>query len=365
MFLVHRHLKMADLALRRDINDPAVLLKFSHEVGSPESLRMLFVLTAADISAVGPGVWNQWKAELTTTLYERTMLWLSGKSHLFDEATRLKTIKQQVASLITETEADAVKHPARDKDIEPLIKRLDLFPAHYLLETLPERIADDFRVTQSRLPDEIHVEAIYDAETSTVEYRIITHEQLAPGCFHKLSGVLSAKRLAILSAAICTTQDGVIIDVYRVRDADHAGEIPTWRVDEIATAIRKVLRGETDVEMLLKSRGKFAFKASTGPVSDLPMRVVIDNESSDRYTVIDVFAHDRPGLLYAITRVLYELNLSVILAKIATHFDQVLDVFFVTESNNQKVSDGDRLKAIRELLTKKLADFELSAVSEL
>jgi len=364
MFLVHRHLKMADLALRRDINDPAVLLKFSHEVGSPESLRMLFVLTAADVSAVGPGVWTQWKAELTTTLYERTMLWLSGKSHLFDEATRLKTIKQQVASLIVEAGTGTITDEAQPQGGDSLKEKLDQFPAHYLLETTPARIADDYRVVQSCQPDEIHVEAVYDSETATVEFRIITHERLAPGCFHKVSGVLSAKRLVILSAAIYTTLDGVIIDVYRVRDTDHVGEIPTWRVDELAVAIRKVLRGETDVETLLKSRGRFALAALTGPVSDLPMRVAIDNESSDRYTIIDVFAHDRPGLLYAITKGLYELNLSVVLAKIATHFDQVLDVFFVTESDGQKVPEGDRLIEIRELLTGRLANFEKSALAD-
>ena len=94
------------------------------------------------------------------------------------------------------------------------------------------------------------------------------------------------------------------------------------------------------------------------------MRVVIDNESSDRYTVIDVFAHDRPGLLYAITRALYELKLSVVLAKIATHFDQVLDVFFVTGSDNRKVDDGERLKAIRELLIVQLTEFENSATGD-
>jgi [protein-PII] uridylyltransferase len=241
---------------------------------------------------------------------------------------------------------------------------LGRFPAHYLLETSPARIAEDFRVIQSRQPDEIHVEAVYDVETETAEYRIITHEGLAPGCFHKLSGVLSAKRLEILSAAIFTTTDGVIIDVYRVRDADHSGDVPKWRVDDVAVAIRKVLRGDVDVETLLKSRGRFAVQATSGPVSDLPTRVVVDNESSDRFTVIDVFAHDRPGLLYAITRTLYEQKLSVILAKIATHFDQVLDVFFVTESDGLKIADGERLKAIRELLTSQLIEFEQSAAAD-
>ncbi|HEY0981843.1 [protein-PII] uridylyltransferase [Schlesneria sp.] len=366
MFLVHRHLKMADLALRRDINDPAVLLKFSHEVGSPESLRMLYVLTAADISAVGPGVWTQWKAELTTTLYERTMLWLSGKSHLFDEPTRLMAIKEQVAKLIAGAEPIEPSNGTTpsDQNEDSLAEELDQFPAHYLLETPPARIADDYRLIQSCGPDQILVEAVYDAETSTVEYRIITHERLASGCFHKVSGVLSAKRLVILSAAIYTTQDGVIIDVFRVRDTDHVGEIPGWRVDELAVSIRKVLRGEAEVETLLRSRGKFALSALSGPVSDLPMRVVIDNESSDRYTIIDVFAHDRPGLLYAITKALYELKLSVVLAKIATHFDQVLDVFFVTDADNGKITAGDRLTEIPEVLTKQLASFEESARDE-
>lgn len=363
MFLVHRHLQMADLALRRDINDPAVLLKFSHQVGSPETLRMLFVLTAADISAVGPGVWNQWKAELTTTLYERTMLWLTGKSHLFDEAVRLKSIKVNVATLIEGGSAPPSPNPESDSS-EQLLKQLDQFPPHYLLDTAPSRIADDYKVIRDRKPDEIHVEAAYDAETETAEYRIITHEQLAPGCFHKLSGVLSAKRLQILSAAIFTTLDGVIIDVYRVRDADHAGEMPAWRVDEIAVTIRKVLQGELDVESLLKSRGRFALQPTTGPVADLPLRVVVDNESSDRYTIIDVFAHDRPGLLYAITRALYELKLSVALSKIATHFDQVLDVFFITDANGVKVHDDRRVQSIRESIEVELKEFEQTAQSD-
>ena len=133
----------------------------------------------------------------------------------------------------------------------------------------------------------------------------------------------------------------------------------------MATAIRRVLRAETDVETLMKSRGRFAVKAIQGPVSDLPLRVVVDNESSDRYTVIDVFAHDRPGLLYQITRALYELQLSVVLAKIATHFDQVLDVFFVTDAAGKKIHDGERLKTIRQHLMTELTAFEKSAANDL
>lgn len=359
MFLVHRHLKMADLALRRDIGDRALLLKFSHDVGSPDALRMLFVLTASDISAVGPNTWNSWKAELLTTLYERTMLWLSGKSHLFDESIRLKQIAIEVVQLCS-SPASTISE-VEQADAREWQKRVRLCPPHYLLETAPTRIAADIRVIRSRSPDEIHVETEYDPETGTVEYRVITAEAIAPGCFHKLAGVLSAKRMEILTATICTTQDGMIIDALRVRDADHAGEIPEFRTEDVATAIRSVLRGETDITRLMKARGRFAVSATHGPVSDLPLRVVIDNESSDRFTVIDVFAHDRPGLLYEITRALSVLNLNVVLAKITTHFDQVLDVFFVTDATGQKIHEGDRLKNIRQHLMAQLTEFEKNA----
>jgi len=367
MFLVHRHLKMADLALRRDIGDRALLLKFIHEVGSPDALRMLFVMTAADITAVGPNTWNDWKAELLTTLYERTMLWLSGKSHLFDESIRLRQIQQQVVHLCSAAiDPAAPTDPDRsDSEANAWQQRIEMCPAHYLLETAPARIAADMRVISALRPDEIHVEAQYDAETGTVEYRVITAEAIAAGCFHKLAGVLSAKRMQILTATICTTQDGIIIDALKVHDADHAGEIPEFRTEEVAGAIRKVLRGETDVQTLLKSRGRFAVNNSIqGPVSDLPLRVVVDNETSDRYTVIDVFAHDRPGLLYEITRALYVLKLSVVLAKIATHFDQVLDVFFVTDADGNKIHDGERLKSLRLHLMTELTAFETTAASD-
>lgn len=405
MFLVLRHLTMADLAFRRDISSTAVLLNFSHQVGSPDSLRMLYVLTVADITAVGPGVWNEWKAELLTALYDRTMLWLSGKSHLFDESTRLEQIKQSTlqwlrdhrdpavpvsdpaipppepadqsspftalspassqlpdpqAEMQTSGEAPETATPPARQHLSAIIRqRLDGFPPHYLLETSPARIAADLRQIGMREPDETIIEANYDTETNTVEYRIITDERVAEGCFHKLTGVLTAKRMEILSAQISTAQDGIIIDSYRVRDSDHVGAIPPFRVQEVSQAIRRVLRGETDVESLLKSRGKFAGTSMSGPVSNLPLRVVLDNESSEKYTVVDVFAHDRPGLLYLIARELYRLQLSVVLAKIATHFDQILDVFFVTERSGVKVHEQTRLVEIRESLLTALTEFEL------
>ncbi len=353
VFLVHRHLLMATLAFRRDTTDPEVLLNFNYEVGSPDALRMLYVMTAADISAVGPGVWNDWKAELLAALYDRSMIWLSGKSYLFEEPTRLQR-----------TFADVTRelNPAPE-DTDALRRRLESLPTHYLLATPPERIAADLIIAKRLTDADIEIESKYEAETRTVEYRVIVHESVSAGCFHKLTGVFSAKRMEILSAQICTTPDGIVIDSYRVRDYDHEAEVPEFRQTEVAKLIRQALRGELDVERLFQSRSRFATNVVQGPVSNLPMRVVIDNDSSDKYTILDIFAHDRPGLLYRIARTLFEWQMSVVLAKISTHFDQVVDVFYITDSTGRKISDGTRLKQLRDGLSTQIAQFEEAAAA--
>ena len=358
--LILQHLQMTNLGLRRDTSDPEVLLRFTHDIGSAEALRMLYVHTASDMSAVGPGVWNEWKSDLVTTLYQRGLLWLSGKSYLFDEPIRLERARNEVLELAPQTET-----PLREAISRLWEERLTLFPPHYLLSTTPERIAADLQIVCSRNPEDIHIESRFEPETGTLEYRIITDERIGSGCFHKLTGTLTAKRMEILSAQICTSQDGVIIDSYRVKDFDHEGEVPQFRVDEVSGLIRKALHGELDVNALFQTRTRFGTRRGLqGPVSNLPLRVVIDNESSDRYTVIDIFAHDRPGLLYTIARTLYSLDASVVLAKISTHFDQVVDVFYVAETNGGKIRQSLRLKLIRETLISEIAAFEERSAGE-
>lgn len=357
--LVLQHLQMTNLGLRRDTSDPEVLLRFSHDIGSAEALRMLFVHTAADMSAVGPGVWNEWKSELVSSLYERSLLWLSGKSYLFDEPTRLERARNEVLQCVNETD-----EKLREAVVRMWKDRLKRFPPHYLLATPPERIAADLQIVCCRESEDIHIESRYEPDTATVEYRIITDERVGSGCFHKLTGILTAKRMEILSAQICTSQDGVIIDSYRVQDFDHDGDVPQFRIDEVSDLIRKALHGELDVNALFQSRTRFQTLGRQGPVSNLPLRVVIDNESSDRYTVVDVFAHDRPGLLYTIARTLYSLDASVVLAKISTHFDQVVDVFYIADATGGKIRQSLRLKLIRDTLMSEIAAFEERSAGE-
>jgi len=369
-FLVHKHLLMAHLAFRRDLSDVEMLMRFSRDVGSPELLRMLFVLTAADMTAVGPGTWTNWKADLLAELFEHALPILSGAPPRFREAERIREIADRVFTLLDGTgapprrQADPVPASA-DRETRLLAagefaRHDDVFstlPLHYLTVTSPEQIARDIIAIRQLAPDEQIIRGNYQAATHTVEYRIITRDTIGSALFSKITGALTAKGLEILSANICTTTPGIVIDSFHVHDADYTDAVPEFRLHEIEVAIRDVLGGRTTVEYLFQRHHRLLRSATPKSFYE-PTRVVIDNDSSERFTIIDVFAHDRHGLLYAIASVLLELGLSVSLAKIATHRDQVLDVFYVTDREGSKLQDDRRLSEIQAMLASRIEEFE-------
>jgi [protein-PII] uridylyltransferase len=351
--LVYRHLDMAHLAFRRDFSDPVLLVKFAHLVGTSEMLRMLYVLTAADVMAVGPDVWTDWKGDLLADLFDQTMVTVSGKRYAYHQTERFEAVKAKVAAHFGSSNDGAT--PRR----EWVRQRLAGFSAYYLTCTPPERIADDLKVIETLSDDQIVISGIPAAANNTVEYRVVTRERPdTVGCFQKMAGVLAALRCEILGADINTTRDGVIVDRFHVIDRDYEGETPPeFRIADVCQSLRQVLSGRQSVEGIFQ-RFRTPGAAAGEQISDLPLRVVVDNESSDSRTVIDVFAHDRPGLLYTIARTIFDLRLSVDLAKIATHYDQVVDVFYVVDEAGNKITNADRLKHIEATLLDKLREFE-------
>ncbi len=368
-FLVAKHLLMAHLAFRRDLSDDDMLLRFSRDVGSPEMLRMLFVLTAADMTAVGPATWTEWKAELLAEMFDRALQFLSGAPPKFyrPKPSRIRHIAAKVYSLLEPAQPQAAKKNARSESSaarngfdastgsehqRPVRDELfDSLPLHYLTATAPEQIARDIVAIRQLSDDEPVIRGHYEPATGTTEYRVITRDTIGSGLFNKITGALAAKGLEILSANICTTTEGLVIDSFHVHDGDHGGPVPDFRLRArsrraIANDVRS---GRTTVEHLFQRHRRY-LRTEPPHLFREPTRVVIDNDSSERFTIIDVFADDRRGLLYAIASNLLELGLSVSLAKIATHFDQVLDVFYVTDREGAKLQDVERLEEIRSRL---------------
>ena len=345
-FLVSNHQMMGHVALRRDIRDEQLLVRFAVDVGSPELLAMLYVMTAADFSAVGPDTWDSWKADILTELYYRAMEHLAGDSSpiRFDEHLQQRR-HTTLAWLGTQEHQDW------------FTLQLQSLPPAYLASTPPQQVADDLRMLHDLKPGDVLAQGQYLPETHTVQFTVATSENIVPGIFHRLTGALSSHGLEILSAQINTLADGLVIDRFSVTDPDFAAEPPAERLEQVNQSLADALRSPTS------QAPKFRRTWQAGPQadSDLPIaqtRLSIDNSSSAHFTVLDIFALDRVGLLYTITRRLFELGLSVGRAKIATHLDQVVDVFYVTDQKGKKVEDESRLQDIRRQILDAIAQLE-------
>jgi len=337
-FLVHKHLIMNHLVFRRDTSDEQLVVRFAAEVGSPELLEKLYVLTAADLGAVGPDTWTDWKAEVVTDLYQRTMEHLAGEAAGID-------LEEQLAK-----RRESIRRQLDHDGTDPWYGRqLAALPAGYLNATQPPQIAADLRLLKGLARGQVEVHAAYQQETRTVQFTVATSEDIVPGVFHRLTGALSSQGLEILSAQINTLADGLVLDRFRVIDGDYAGQPPPERLEQINRAL---------AESLTVPGGKppaFRRKWKAGPqqrpvAAPDQTRVHSDNSTSEAFTILDIFTADRPGLLYAISRTIFELGLSVGRAKIGTYLDQVADVFYVTDQAGHKVRDEARLDEIRRRL---------------
>ncbi|MDG1893560.1 MAG: [protein-PII] uridylyltransferase [Fuerstiella sp.] len=352
MFLVRQHLVMPDLAFRRDITDQALLMDFARLVGAPELLRMLYVLSVADIKAVGPDVWTDWKGDLLADLYNRTMRILSGRPINHLERERLQLVREHVRKSIV-----PIVPNANEQWPEWVGRQLDALPPFYLMTEDPDRVARDLDVIQHLGDTDVKVEGAYDADTDTVTYRIFASSQYEPGSFHKVSGVLSGMRMDIHTAQSCTTADSTMIGSFRVTDNDFVGNVADDRIRDVCDALVNVLTGKLTVDHIFRRSGLFRFNKKK-LVQPVPPRVSIDNDCSETHTVIDVFAMDSPGLLHTLALTIYNHGLSVDLTRIATNVDQVVDVFYVVDNCRKKVEDSERLHPLWENLMHELTELQ-------
>jgi [protein-PII] uridylyltransferase len=348
-FLVHRHLLMAHTAFRRDPNDDKVVLPFAREVGTPEVLRKLLALTAADIAAVGPGVLTKWKESLLIELYTRTMPELSGDR---DE----QALPERWSQVIEEVG----RHPSlagqNGVDRAWIEAQLKQFPERYAYGTAPARIAAHLAAVRRLLLGEVIVETDFNRELGTCEYSVIAHNELTPGIFSKITGVMAGSALQILDAQILTRADGIVVDTFQVTDPDYQGEPPPERRQTVSDRIAAVLKGWEHVDDVVRRGARLKM---TRPLPKAPeaTEVRIDNETSDGFTIVDVFADDRQGLLHVITNAIFQLGLSIHAARISTRLDQVADVFYVTDQTGRKLHDHAQLERVRAGIEKAIEKF--------
>ncbi|MDA1055130.1 MAG: [protein-PII] uridylyltransferase [Planctomycetota bacterium] len=341
-FLVHKHLVMSHLAQWRDTNDDNVVVQFAVDVGSAEVLRMLYVLTCADLAAVGPGVLNRWKLDLLTQLYRRARAHLAGDINPEDE-DRWLTERRETLNRLAELEADPAWWHQQIAEI----------PRSYLMDYEPPDMMERLAGLAVLPRDRAVAWGRWLEDRKAIEFTVGAYEDITAGIFHRLTGALTSSGLEILSAEIHTLADGLILDRFHVSDLRHSGEPPQERLDEVGRNLEASLSVASSDSPSF--RRTWARQTTASPETGrLPTRVRIDNDTSDQYTILDIFTHDRTGLLYAISRAIFELGLSVHGAKIGTHLDQVVDVFYVTDATGGKVEDEIRTGEIRARLLREI-----------
>jgi [protein-PII] uridylyltransferase len=279
---------------------------------------------------------------------------LAGDSPAMNLPDYLAGQRQQALAIIARS--DSAENPRSEEDVAWFERQLEALPASYLSTTSPAQVAEELQKLRALEPGDVIALGSYQADRGTVEYKIGTHETITPGVFHKLTGALTGRGLQILAAEIHTLADGLVFDRFYAIDPDFNGPPPPERIGEVTAALVASLCDHPKPPTFRRV-WKAGERRQTA-LPQLPTQVRVDNHTSDRFTILDIFAADRTGLLYTIARSLFEKGLSVGGAKIGTYLDQVVDVFYVTDQEGRKLLDEERLDAIRRQLLEEIDAFE-------
>lgn len=327
-FAVANHLFLADTALRRDLDDSGLIKRCAQRVGTPEKLALLYLLSIADAKATGPTVWNEWKAALLLDLYLKIALLLekTGEGPQ-DLSVSIEWIKDKIIARLGE------RCPID----------LGVLPDDYLLNFPPEEIAEHIEQSRALTPSDLIVQP-HDKQG---HWSILILTRDRPGLLAKICGVISLNNLRLLSAQIFTWPDGTVVDVMNVQsvyERSHADQ--DWR--QFRADLHKAINHRLGLEFRLRQKHQASRKAPAK--IQPPAKVVFDNEASETFTVMEVYAANLPGISYIITRTLSDFQINVFRAKIGTRSDQVVEVFYVLDYEGRKITEKEFMEEIRQSL---------------
>jgi [protein-PII] uridylyltransferase len=335
-FLVAEHLLLSDTATRRDLEDDDLIHDVAARVGDPERLAALYLLTVADAGATGPLAWTPWRAALVRELVAKVQRVLERGEVGAETAERLA---EAVEAIRVEL---AGEDPAA---VERFILRM---PRGYVLTVPPARVAREFALTGSAPgANEVRTHSVLGSRPGTYDLTVVAADR--PGLLSLIAGALTLANLSILTAQVFTTADGAAVDLFEVEGAFEV-EVGEERWRAFRAALRKALEGRLSLDRGVDDKRRH-YPASR---SRVPVRVTVDNDASDFFTVIEVGAPDRIGLLFDITRTFAELHLDVHLAKVATFGARVVDAFYVRDDLGRRLEDAGQVVELERTLRARL-----------
>jgi [protein-PII] uridylyltransferase len=344
-FLVRYHLLMTHSAFRRDLEDEKTIFDFAKTMGNVNNLKMLYLLTFADVKAVGPDVWNPWKASLLGELYVKTL-------NLLEEVEKGEFQREDVRAVLRRIQGRVRRELAKDHPVERVDHFVDAMPERYFLSTPESDVPAHFELMEKFTGKGAVTAVEHFPERDCSSIVICTRDR--PGLFASITGSLTALNLDILNARIFTSNDGRILDVFRV---SHRGRSELVMAEQkwvkFRSTLDQVLEGRLDVDRLVQNSQRSSFLQRHVP--KVATVIQVDNEASDNFTILEVFTEDRIGVLFTIAYALHQLGLSIHVAKISTNVDQVADIFYITDETGKKIEDPAWLEEIRLSLHANLA----------
>jgi [protein-PII] uridylyltransferase len=333
-FLIENHLRMSIVAFRRDTEDPEIVRQFAALVGVEERLKMLCLMTLADVEAVSRDTLTPWREELLWRLY------VDAYNHL-THAYADDLIERE-----TSAHSAVVEHRPPDLTEGQILAFLEGLPRRYLQLFTRDAVYRHVRLAQDLGPDS--VQAWLDHRDSGWELTVLTHDK--PFLFSNISGVLSSYGMDILRGFAFTKPDGLILDVFHFADEERFLAMNEGGQGQLLKTLEEVLGGQLDVASRLKGREEGAFRRRLPGFAPV---IHCDNESSRRYTIVEIVAENALGLLYRVSRVMSDLGCDVDLVLIATEGRRAIDVFHLTRagqklSTAQQAEVSDNLQRVLE-----------------
>jgi len=333
-WLVRQHLLMSATAFKRDLSDFKTILDYAETVQSAERLRLLLLLTVVDIRAVGPGVWNSWKRQLLTALYESAeeVLRLGHK-----QKGREERIAAKQAALREALGWDEARFAT-------LLKRM---PDPYWVAEPDEVLVQNARLIERAGTAQLSIDTRPDIARGATLVTVYAADH--PGLFYRIAGAISLAGGNIIDARIHTTRDGMALDNFVVQD-------PIGAPFDDETQLKRL---RTGIEDALAARGRLVDKLLAKPLSrprasafPIAPNVLIENKASNRFTMIEVNARDRPALLHQLAHALFDSKVTIHSAHVATYGERAVDTFYLTDLTGDKIASTTKLRGIeRRLLT--------------
>ncbi len=347
-WLVLHHLLLSHTAFKRDIDDAKTILDLAEVIQSPERLRLLLVLTVADMRAVSAKVWNGWKATLLRELYSRVAEVLAGSLSTAERDVRVHRAKEAAMLLL------------RDWPPEAREQFLSLGYAGYWLGFDAEAHARHARMIR----DAEARAAPLTVETQPLPARAVTEVTVYAadhaGLFSQIAGALAVASASIVDARIHTLTNGMALDTFWIQDAAGGAFDAPHRLARLFVLIEQALTGRIKLSAEIRKASKALLGRRVRAIH-VPPRVVIDNHASNTYTVLEINGRDRPGLLYDITAAISEQGLQIASAHVSTYGVRAVDVFYVKDVFGLKVENERKLPQLREALLAALSGLDDAA----